>query len=180
MKEHNHGKVFWTIVSLMIAVWLINIASCNAMQRDSVATDSISMDSLRVMDVKPNPFDAYFELTGGWGQDELAFAANLSGELGPIAGRLQYFYSNPIEVFSLGIGPIAELGKSVKVILLFGTELNNDFEPMVSLRSHVRVVDGISVSFGAESVASSLYVSAGLSVRLDGISMKEPKPRRFF
>ena len=180
MKEHDHGKVFWALFAMITVVFIINVYKCNAMETDSVAIDSVNVDSLRVLNVKPKPFDGYFELSGGWGQDELAFAANAIGILGPIAGRFQYFYSNPTEVFSLGIGPVADISESVKVILTFGTELNNDFEPKVSLHSHVRVVDGINISFGGESVADSLYASLGLVIRLDGLSMGEPKPKRFF
>lgn len=121
----------------------------------------------------------WVDLGGGSAGEDLNFHAGATAQvLKNAAFRAHYFYSNNGEIFSLSAGPIVYNSDRFKLLVLFGTELNNDTEPKLSVLSWFRIRDGLYAQAGAESVADRAYYSAGLVLRF--VLNKDKTAKRFF
>ena len=119
----------------------------------------------------------YFTLDGGYTKD-LNFSASALAHIGRVAGEAEYFYSNHGEIFSISAGAMPVSDRNWKMIVTFGTEINNDWTPRMSTEFWGRVGRGDGwIKLGIQTVDSDPYVSLGLAI---GIHPRKTKPTRFF
>ena len=119
----------------------------------------------------------YFTLDGGYTKD-LNFSFSTLAHIGRVAGEFEYFYSNHGELFSLSAGAMPINDRNWKMIVTFGTEINNDWTPRMSTEFWTRVGRGDGwIKLGIQTVDADPYVSLGLAI---GIHGRKTKPTRFF
>ena len=119
----------------------------------------------------------YFTLDGGYTKD-LNFSFSTLAHIGRVAAEAEYFYSNYKEIFSASIGAMPINEDDWKMIIVFGTEINNGWNPRASTEFWGRVGKGDGwIKIGIQSVNNDPYVSVGLAI---GIHPVKDKPKRFF
>jgi hypothetical protein len=119
----------------------------------------------------------YFTLDGGYTKD-LNFSFSTLAHIGRVAGEFEYFYSNHGELLSLSAGALPINEDNWKMIVNFGTEINNGWNPRMSTEFWRRVGRGDGwIKAGVQTVDSEPYLSLGLAI---GIHPRKTKPTRFF
>lgn len=121
--------------------------------------------------------EGYMALDGGYTKD-LNFSFSTLGMVGRAVGEAEYFYSNHKEIFSASVGAMPLKEDRWKMIVVFGTEINNGWKPRMSTELWHRVGQGDGwLKLGVQTVNADPYVNFGLAI---GLHSRKSKPTRFF
>lgn len=121
----------------------------------------------------------FIGVTGGHNTKELTFGADASYIFkDALYGEVDYFYSNEKEVFSIHAGLVPWHTDNFKLLIGFGSEVNNDFAGKVSTSFWARVSDVTWITAGIETANDNAYFSIGL--KLQFVPVRDGKPKRFF
>lgn len=118
----------------------------------------------------------YVSGDGGWGGYDLNFSVSTYAQENRVYSKVSYFYSINRDLLNFSIGFDPFLLEKWKFLVLWGVEINNSFEPKLSVETW-RKIENIWIKTGVESARGKPYFFTGISVNL---SFNKNKEIRFF